>query len=117
MYVFLHLCQLQLEFTCMHQASLLQGALQDISAYKDVQRRLDESLASWRRLAEAMPMIVWTAAHDGQLTYASPAMGEYSGEDEASAHGDGWAGLIHPEDKPAAIAAWSASVSTGSPAT
>ena len=91
----------------------LQGALQDISAYKDVQRRLDESLASWRRLAEAMPMIVWTAAHDGQLTYASPAMGEYSGEDEASAHGDGWAGLIHPEDKPAAIAAWSASVSTG----
>lgn len=91
----------------------LQGALQDISAYKDIQRRLDESLTSWQRLAEAMPMIVWSADEAGKLQYVSPAMQAFSGERMESALGDRWAMLIHPDDRATAVSAWASAVATG----
>lgn len=93
----------------------LQGALQDISSYKTIERRLDESLTSWQRLAEAMPMIVWTADLEGKLQYVNPAMQTFTGTSEESAYGDSWVMLIHPDDRSVAITAWTASVATGHP--
>ncbi len=91
----------------------LQGAFQDIGGYKAVERQLDESLTSWRRLAEAMPMMVWTADHEGRLEYASPVVEEYSGDEPQSVYGDGWLSLVHLDDRAAAAAAWQAAVASG----
>jgi PAS domain S-box-containing protein len=91
----------------------LQGAFQDIGAYKAVERQLDESLTSWRRLAEAMPMMVWTADHVGRLEYASPVVEEYSGNEPQAVYGDGWLALVHPDDRARAAAAWQSAVASG----
>jgi len=91
----------------------VQGAFQDIGAHKAAQRLLDESLTSWRRLAEAMPMMVWTTDHDGRVDYVSPALGEFTGEALQTAYGDGWLQLLHPDDRAASEAAWRHAVATG----
>jgi len=91
----------------------LQGAFQDIGGHKAVERQLDESLTSWRRLAEAMPMMVWTADHVGRLEYASPVVEEYSGDEPQSVYGDGWVSLVHPDDRARAMASWRSAVASG----
>jgi PAS domain S-box-containing protein len=91
----------------------VQGAFQDIGGHKAVERQLDESLASWRRLAEAMPMMVWTTDPQGGLTYASPLMGEYSGLPLHAMQGDGWVALLHPADRERTVAIWQRAVAGG----
>lgn len=91
----------------------VQGAFQDIGGHKAVERQLDESLASWRRLAEAMPMMVWTTDQQGGLTYASPLMGEYSGVPLHAMQGDGWVTLLHPADRERTVAIWQRAVADG----
>ena len=93
----------------------LQGAFQDIGGYKAAERKLDESLRSWRHLAEAMPMMVWTADAQGRQDYASPLVRAYAGDAPGVVSDDGWLRLVHPNDLPAAAAAWKQAVATGSP--
>jgi PAS domain S-box-containing protein len=88
----------------------LQGAYQDIDRHKQVQRQLDESVRSWRRLAESMPMMVWTADVDGRLQYASPLVSEYGGLPPGGTTGSGWLQMLHPDDRAKAIAAWQEAV-------
>jgi PAS domain S-box-containing protein len=91
----------------------VQGAFQDIGAHKEAERQLDESLTSWRRLAEAMPMMVWTADHEGRIDYASPVVGDYTGEASHAVYGDGWLQLLHPDDRAPSLASWQKAMLTG----
>lgn len=84
----------------------LHGAIQDVSAHKQTQRKLAESAQSWRRLAEAMPFIVWTSNAQGHIDYISPAITELSGVAQRDAMGEGWLDLVHPDDRNNAISVW-----------
>ncbi|AOF87379.1 sensory box protein [Hydrogenophaga sp. RAC07] len=84
----------------------LQGAFQDVSAHKNTQRLLVESAQSWRRLAEAMPFIVWTTDSRGHIDYISPAVTQLSGVSQRDALGEGWLDLVHPDDRSNAISVW-----------
>jgi PAS domain S-box-containing protein len=91
----------------------LQGAFQDIGGHKAAERKLDESLRSWRHLAEAMPMMVWTADAAGRQDYASPLVRAYAGDAPGIVRDDGWLSLLHPADLLGAVEAWKQSVETG----
>ncbi len=88
----------------------IQGAFQDINDQKSIETQLRLSLASWHSLAEAMPMIVWTADPSGALDYFNQLTMTYSGLTREELLPNGWISLIHPDDVDAMIATWTRSV-------
>ncbi|MFN8526858.1 MAG: GAF domain-containing protein [Chloroflexota bacterium] len=60
----------------------------------------DQSAGStFELLTEDTPLRVWTAAPDGSITYASPAMAEFLGRQREDLLGWGWRHAIHREDR------------------
>ena len=53
-----------------------------------------------------LPLLVWRAGRDGSWLWASPQWERFTGQTEADYVGDGWLGVVHPEDREAAQTAW-----------
>lgn len=68
---------------------------------------LAETELRFRTLVEGIPQLVWRAADGGHWTWASPQWERYTGLDSRRSSGMGWLLALHPEDRPAALAAWS----------
>lgn len=65
----------------------------------------------FRRLADLMPQVVWTARPDGVLDYTNARWTQYSGSSDPAQ----WITFVHPEDQPGAIVTWTNSVMSGAP--
>ncbi len=77
----------------------------DITAHKMVIQSLEESEERFRLMANITPSIVWTAAPDGTITWASDRWFEYAGisrEDNPKR----WPKVLHPDDVDRCLAAW-----------
>jgi len=98
------------------QVILVQGAVQDISDWKAAQDSLVHSERSFRELADAMPMIVWTADPDGSADMSNRAMYDYAGypPDQPLSAQDRRL-LNHPDDQQRVLDAWAKSAATGEP--
>ena len=64
------------------------------------------SEAQFRSLAEAAPLHVWMADAAGRLVWFNPRVYEFAGTEPGTLDGDGWGSIVHPDDLPAAAAAW-----------
>lgn len=73
------------------------------------QKKVQESEARFRQLADSMPQIVWTARPDGILNYTNRRWTQYSGSDDPEA----WINFVHPEDLKRVEEEWMHSVRTG----
>ncbi|MBD2234490.1 PAS domain S-box protein [Phormidium tenue] len=94
----------------------VQGAFQDITAQKRAEASLERSEQRFRQLADAMPLIVWTAEPDGTVDYASHALRVYTGiYDPATPPSQIWMTLLHPDDVDPCLAMWTATVQAASP--
>jgi PAS domain S-box-containing protein len=87
----------------------------DVTRRKRTERALRESEARLRRLADAMPQLVWTALPDGTVDYYNRRRAELAGIEERPDGTWSWAPVIHPDDLEATMAAWQRAVSTGEP--
>ncbi len=83
----------------------------------DVQASTQSSYASlddarserrFRSLAEAIPLIVWTAQADGGSDYQNRRWEEYSGLTAEQSAGSGWMQAVHPVDRARYTSAWKA---------
>ncbi len=63
-------------------------------------------------LIEGIPQLVWRADPDGGWTWASPQWENLTGLTAEASSGDGWLEALHPDDRSAAIQAWSGAAST-----
>jgi PAS domain S-box-containing protein len=77
------------------------------------ERRLRESEALFRTLAQGIPQLVWRAAIDGSCIWSSPQWLAYTGQSEGESLGWGWLEAVHPDDVGPAQAAWHAASVTG----
>ena len=93
----------------------VQGAFQDITDQRTAEEAIVESGRRLRELAEAMPVIVWSADPQGRIDYQSRAMLDFSGRTREALIGEGWMEVVHPEDREATRNAWTESVATGEP--
>lgn len=93
----------------------VQGALQDIDLRKQIESTLARSQEQFRELADAMPLIVWTAAPGGEIDFANRALSCYTGEVDAAVPGRYWPGAIHPDDRNPYLQAWERAVQSVTP--
>ena len=100
-------------FTENKVAYRFSGTLQDITVEATAHRRLEESESRFRQLANSLPLVVWTAAPDGGLTFISQQWEDYYGNRVLESLGSGWASYVHPDDVASAAAAWTHSLQTG----
>ena len=74
---------------------------------------LERSEAQLQQLADTMPQIVWAAQPDGMLDYYNRRWFEYINLAPDAGAEARWDRYIHPDDLPATVAAWTASIQTG----
>ena len=67
----------------------------------------------FRVFAQTIPNQLWAARPDGKLYWFNRQVFSYSGRTEAVLDGDGWGAIVHPDDLPAAGAAWAQSLTSG----
>ena len=88
----------------------------DITDRKRADRAVRESEVRFRTLAETVPDAVFTATADGAVDYVNGAYGVLTGIDGDEVLGTvAWPGLIHPEDRDAAAAAWGTALAERAP--
>jgi diguanylate cyclase (GGDEF)-like protein/PAS domain S-box-containing protein len=71
--------------------------------------------AVFRKLAEAIPQIVWTALPEGGTDYCNRRWYELTGFSEEQTLGSGWSNALHPDDQPVTSRNWENALRTGEP--
>jgi PAS domain S-box-containing protein len=84
----------------------------DLVATRDALR---DSNARFRTLADAMPQMVWSTLADGYNDYYNSQWYAFTGVPEGSTDGEGWNGVVHPDDRAEAWKRWLHSLATGDP--
>ncbi len=74
-----------------------------------------KSEARFEALGDAMPQMAWSTPADGMTDYFNLRWEEFTGAPAERHFGTGWLEVVHPDDRGAAVAAWTAAVAAGSP--
>lgn len=82
------------------------GTCTDIDDQKQAQDRLRRSEERFRLLAEAIPLMVWTATPEGDLVYFNRRWLDYTGLSHEEARGQGWLQAVHPDDRQPTVESW-----------
>jgi PAS domain S-box-containing protein len=93
------------------------GVSRDITERRATEDALRDSEQRYRRLADAIPQIVWTASSDGAITHVNSIAVNYSGLNLADLAGWSWERAIHPDDRSHALSEWSLAIGDGVPRT
>jgi PAS domain S-box-containing protein len=91
------------------------GTVQDITERLAAEDALRTSEQNFRRLAESIPQLVWTARPDGHLEYSNERWHEFTGIPADDGGDGGWLSSLHPEDGARTAAVWRRSLATGEP--
>ncbi len=75
----------------------------------------EEGERTYRNLGESIPQQVWAAAPDGSLDQVNGVVVRYFGRPAERMLGDGWQGVIHPDDLAVCVDRWTRSIATGEP--
>jgi PAS domain S-box-containing protein len=67
----------------------------------------------FRQLADAMPVLVWTANADGYVDYYNERWYEFTGLSRDQFGNESWEPTLHPEDLQKTRDAWSAAIQSG----
>lgn len=87
--------------------------MRDISEQKRTESALREREEQYRFLTEAVPQQIWTARPDGGLDFVNRRVLDYFGRTEAEMLGEGWQGVIHPEDLALVVDRWTGALGSG----
>ncbi|MDZ8056573.1 MAG: PAS domain S-box protein [Aulosira sp. ZfuVER01] len=91
------------------------GTSTDIHDRKQAEIALRESEEQFRRLANAMPQIVWTTNANGEVDYVSQQWFDYAGLTlEQTQDQTQYLQVIHPDDVSQLYAQWSAAIESAS---
>lgn len=75
----------------------------------------DDRERQLRALADAIPLIVWTADPNGELDYYNRQWEIYTGFSAEETMGWGWAPVLHPDDLQRCIERWTQAFTSGEP--
>jgi PAS domain S-box-containing protein len=85
----------------------------DVTEQVHSRKKLEESEARLRFMAESMPQKVFTAKPNGDVDYFNPQWTEFTGLSFEEIKNWGWTQFIHPDDVEENIRRWQHSINTG----
>jgi PAS domain S-box-containing protein len=85
----------------------------DVTAQVVATKKIEESEARFRLMADAMPQFIWTADAAGHLNYFNQAVYDFSGLSEEDIEDNGWLVIVHPDEREENKKRWLHSVNTG----
>lgn len=85
----------------------LQGALQDVTDRKQLEQSLATSEWRFQRLAESLPMVVWSARPNGVVDFSNHHFFDYTGLDRETYWDTGWQVCLHPDERSHVLQQWS----------
>ncbi|MPR35622.1 PAS domain-containing protein [Salmonirosea aquatica] len=96
-----------------NKVSGIIATVNDVTERVEARRKLEESEASFRLLADSMPQFVWSSDPKGNLNYFNQSVYQFSGLQPDLIRQRGWMQIVHPDDKEANLRAWLYSIKTG----
>ncbi len=91
------------------------GTNTDITEQREIEAALIESETKFRAIANSMPQMVWSTRPDGHHDYFNQRWYDFTGIDPGEIDANGWAGIVHPDDRQETIDTWRHSLATGEP--
>ncbi len=85
----------------------------DVTELLNATKKIEESEAKFRYLADFMPQKVWSADAEGNANYFNQTWLTYTGLTFADLKDWGWASVIHPDDWAGSKSRWQQSITTG----
>lgn len=95
------------------QTENLNASLED--KVRQRTRELTESREHFKFLADNIPVMAWTSLANGHVTYFNKRWFQYTGCPLEESEGWAWEKVVHPDDLPACLIAWTKSINTGKP--
>lgn len=89
------------------------GIVINLTKQAEVTEAFELDSLKFDTLVAALPQIVWSADHDGQMAFFNKRWQEFTGMRQAFITMVMWRDLIHPEDWNRVSAAWRHSIATG----
>lgn len=85
----------------------VEGAFMDVTSQKRIEKELELSENNFRKLADSMPIIVWTTRPDGKIEFFNSLLTKFTGVPaEALSKPGGWMMVIHPDDRENTVNCW-----------
>ncbi len=97
-------------FDAHKQPELFIGTVLDITASKERELELLDSVTLFRTMADTVPVIIWMTDTDGRMTYFNKQWTSTTGLPAESARENDWTNNIHPEDLPEFLLRWAETV-------
>jgi PAS domain S-box-containing protein len=88
-------------------------AIRDITAFKRIERELQEQKERYRIPLELNASYPFTADPEGNITWGDPRGAFGRSPEDLLRHG--WQKVIHPDDLPAVLKQWQSDIKTGTP--
>ena len=85
----------------------------DITEQVVARRKVEESEARFRLLANSMPQFVWSTDYKGNANYFNQAFFDYSGFTTEQIKNGEWLDVVHPDERKESIKKWKECVDTG----
>lgn len=85
----------------------------DVTERRLAQDAIRERDIQFRTFAEVMPNHVWTSGADGEIDWVNERFSQFSALSSEALLKNGWAEIMHPEDRERALPAWRAAVKRG----
>ena len=89
----------------------VQGS--DVTERYIAQQAVEQSAAQFQTFAQTMANQVWTARPDGKLDWFNDRVYRFSGLTFAELEGNGWAQMLHADDRDIAAERWSKALRSG----
>lgn len=94
---------------------LWDGLLLDVTERRSAEKALADNEARLRLLASAVPNFVWFAAADGTVHFLNERWRDYTGLTLDQSTEDGWAEVVHPDDRDRVAEVWGDALARGTP--
>jgi len=85
----------------------------DVTEQVVARKKIEQSEARFKLLADSMPQFVWTSDNQGNINYFNKAVYDYSGLPEQKIDEGGWVDIIHPADIDENILKWRNAIEKG----
>ncbi|WP_267382916.1 MULTISPECIES: PAS domain-containing protein, partial [unclassified Sphingomonas] len=93
-------------FSSEGRTRLMLGIFVDITDQKNAEVALRESEARFRTMADRAPVMMWVTDPSGFCIHLNARWYEFTGQAPGAGEGYGWLDAVHPDDRPAAEAAF-----------